>query len=475
MSVREYIGARYVPIFVGDWDNTKTYEPLSIVQNAGASYTSRQYVPAGIAINNTDYWALTGNYNAQVESYRQDVLAYNGRITALEQTAIRCITPEMYGAVGDGITDDTQAFEDMLDDLEDYGLVLITGKTYRITSPLTITQNFVRFTGLWKTNKPAIKFDFADFENAKCLMITGWGNTFSNLLFMQTDSATGNYMIYIDSALHNYNVDMEFSNCTFFSCQNAIAVIGRNIHIHECLFSTITANSFTVLAPGSAVELRGYRLENNRFHIAGWLIDTQAITTYDKVFNFVFKGNFVDMSRVIYTGISDNVCIEDNVVFQPALENGYLIRFYKTLNKAAAAHVSNNFVESKGYLEGGMQGAINGLIQINAACQGIMHINGNTFVTEHDTPEDGTNKAVMVISQSDTWLLLSIINNVIHTQDRFTPIQITNGDGRNHGIIACNTITTLDSTNYISASGFTVENNITGHLDIVGNTAPSIS
>lgn len=73
MSVREYVGARYVPIVVGEWDNTRTYEPLMVVTYQGASYTSRQYVPAGIEITNESYWVLSANYNAQVEAYRQEV------------------------------------------------------------------------------------------------------------------------------------------------------------------------------------------------------------------------------------------------------------------------------------------------------------------------------------------------------------------------------------------------------------------
>lgn len=78
MSVREYIGARYVPLFADpiEWDNTKTYEPLTIVYYQGNSYTSRQAVPTGIAITNETYWALTGNYNAQVEAYRTEVAQY---------------------------------------------------------------------------------------------------------------------------------------------------------------------------------------------------------------------------------------------------------------------------------------------------------------------------------------------------------------------------------------------------------------
>lgn len=93
-NVREYIGSRYVPIFGRKdeesiaWDNTKPYEPLTIVLYQGNSYTSRQYVPIGIEITNQTFWALTGNYNAQVEAYRQEVetytQAYGDAINALE-------------------------------------------------------------------------------------------------------------------------------------------------------------------------------------------------------------------------------------------------------------------------------------------------------------------------------------------------------------------------------------------------------
>ena len=71
-----YIGARYIPLFCGDWDNTLEYEPLSIVSYEGNSYTSRTFVPAGVAITNTDYWFVSGNYNQQVESYRREVVQY---------------------------------------------------------------------------------------------------------------------------------------------------------------------------------------------------------------------------------------------------------------------------------------------------------------------------------------------------------------------------------------------------------------
>lgn len=67
-----YVGMRYVPVVVGDWDNTRTYEPLMIVTYQGNSYTSKTYVPTGVSIDNETYWVCTGNYNAQVEAYREE-------------------------------------------------------------------------------------------------------------------------------------------------------------------------------------------------------------------------------------------------------------------------------------------------------------------------------------------------------------------------------------------------------------------
>ena len=69
-----YVGHRYVPLIMGQWDKSIAYEGLSIVQHEGNSYTSRKHVPIGIDILNEEFWAVTGNYNVQVEQYRQEVI-----------------------------------------------------------------------------------------------------------------------------------------------------------------------------------------------------------------------------------------------------------------------------------------------------------------------------------------------------------------------------------------------------------------
>nr|DAT06438.1 MAG TPA: Pectinesterase [Caudoviricetes sp.] len=72
---RQYVGARYVPKIMGEWNKTLQYEALSVVTYMGNSFTSKVPVPANVEINNTDYWVNTGNYNAQVEEYRKEALA----------------------------------------------------------------------------------------------------------------------------------------------------------------------------------------------------------------------------------------------------------------------------------------------------------------------------------------------------------------------------------------------------------------
>lgn len=82
--VRQYVGARYVPKFADPvaWTSGTSYEAMTIVTYNNSSYTSKIPVPAtvGNPADNPKYWALTGNYNAQVEEYRQETQKVAGDI-----------------------------------------------------------------------------------------------------------------------------------------------------------------------------------------------------------------------------------------------------------------------------------------------------------------------------------------------------------------------------------------------------------
>ena len=71
----QYVGSRYVPLFYDDgngghdWTANTIYEAFTIVTYNNNSYTSVKPVPASVGSpdNNPDYWAATGNFNAQLQ------------------------------------------------------------------------------------------------------------------------------------------------------------------------------------------------------------------------------------------------------------------------------------------------------------------------------------------------------------------------------------------------------------------------
>ena len=165
MTVTQVLGAKVQPTFADptDWNNTRTYAPLTVVLHEGNSFTSKQYVPVGIDITNTDFWAETGNYNAQIEAYRKEVTTYDDRITtnanaiateknraiAAEKINANAIdilkvknesfvTPEMYGAVGNGVDDDSNALIEAFNSGK--YVVLKPDTTYAIKSTINLSE-----------------------------------------------------------------------------------------------------------------------------------------------------------------------------------------------------------------------------------------------------------------------------------------------------------------------------------------------
>ena len=83
MAVRQYIGARYVPVFfensdgTSDWRANVIYEPLTIVTWNNNTYTSKRSVPANIGnpSENPYYWAAMSNFNQQIQELTEQVNA----------------------------------------------------------------------------------------------------------------------------------------------------------------------------------------------------------------------------------------------------------------------------------------------------------------------------------------------------------------------------------------------------------------
>lgn len=121
-----YVGARYIPRIMGEYNNETAYEALDVVTSGGVGYISRQPVPAGTAVTNKTYWAMWGSGNAAIDSLTQRVETNENDITALEtglqqtnqnlqttnQNLENLVIPWEPASTlkGDGSTDNTAAF-----------------------------------------------------------------------------------------------------------------------------------------------------------------------------------------------------------------------------------------------------------------------------------------------------------------------------------------------------------------------------
>ena len=132
----EYTGMRYVPVFAdpAEWSSANSYEPLEIVIHQGNSYTSKTFVPVGIDISDPQYWALTGNYNAQVEQYRQEVGQYRQEVGQYRQEVL-----EIDGRVNAN----AQAIVNLKGELLSQKHMVLIGDSY--TNPAVPLEN----TPLW--------------------------------------------------------------------------------------------------------------------------------------------------------------------------------------------------------------------------------------------------------------------------------------------------------------------------------------
>lgn len=92
--MRQYIGARYVPKFMGTYDATQAYEALCVVDNGmGTSYISTVPTPAGTPLTDTDHWAIYGATSGAI-------INLQNQIDAITNTTLPAITADI-GNVSD--------------------------------------------------------------------------------------------------------------------------------------------------------------------------------------------------------------------------------------------------------------------------------------------------------------------------------------------------------------------------------------
>ena len=121
----KYIGARYMPKFVGLYDATTAYEALSVVDNgSGTSYIANKPVPVGTPLTDTEYWAVYGSTSGAILNLQQQINDMNN--------------PNVSGSLQDQINDNTS---DILALAKKDGDLIIIAASYGV-EPST-SDNFI--------------------------------------------------------------------------------------------------------------------------------------------------------------------------------------------------------------------------------------------------------------------------------------------------------------------------------------------
>lgn len=88
LQTTTFKGARYLVKFHDpiEWADTESYEAIEAVKHNAYTYISKQPVPTGVQIDNTDFWLLWADPNAQMEELRQLVAGYVDDVETLQIT-----------------------------------------------------------------------------------------------------------------------------------------------------------------------------------------------------------------------------------------------------------------------------------------------------------------------------------------------------------------------------------------------------
>lgn len=243
------------------------------------------------------------------------------------------VTPQEFGAVGNGTTDDTEAFR------------LALAEAYRSNKNVALISDYYLSSTIDVPSNVAI-YGFSNLEYVNTIIVSNniqtvfncrLGNYMHNFAIRPVTQSYQNIIGFKCTGNDSLNLDANFIGIQISYMEKGIWVTGRNINIYDSLFSHCRYGIHIDVPTLNNQNYRGMWISRCRFHGIGEEID--PATNQEMVFTDNTAGILLDADGVS-GNTSEQICdviITDNVSDQGAtLVKGY----------AQHCHITGNFVKT---------------------------------------------------------------------------------------------------------------------------------
>jgi len=257
-----------------------------------------------------------GQTNTQVE-HNTDA------IETIEEERSKTISVVDYGALGDGVTDDTVAIQTAIDSMT-YGDTLIFPVTsenkYIFTQLIVDSDDVLSFTGTLNTELSS--------NHSRPFIIKRESIDFSNFKITNTNPDSEKETIVFNDERDSKRLDFDLSvkDCNIMGVLGVVATKGRGVEIENNSFSDVADFIIEVtVLPRNEVEegsydilkyelgYRNYLVRNNRFHYLNSARIMRTLGDDEKVVNGVtIIGNLIEGGLGYFKGYVRNLYVGNN-------------------------------------------------------------------------------------------------------------------------------------------------------------------
>lgn len=253
------------------------------------------------------------------------------------------LDPHWFGCVGDGTTDDTTAFQaviDFIEDLQPERKVIALGNARYLISTVTIPEDCLQLT-IYGNGPYSSQILSSTVTAGQVLLVYAQGCQFKDFR-LQNDSfdvsAVARHGVVLTKdygvAVPDADIDAEFHNVEVSRFQRGISCTGRGLRVENSLFSVSLYPIYLdwpdvgdYTEGGDPVQedeggFRGIQITDNRFHSNTSAAVANIGTNAAKINGFQICDNLVDIGRPVFYGHmgTGGSLISGNVINETPLE-----------------------------------------------------------------------------------------------------------------------------------------------------------